>query len=259
MNYKKIYDDLIESRLKLNREKSKDNYFERHHIIPKCVGGTDDANNFIILTAREHFIAHYLLTKIYKDCNKMKYAFNMMNSSSKNQNRYFNSRLFENNKNLVVKIISERMSSIRGENHPNFGKKQRESTREKIRFWHRNMADDEKIERKKIISEKTKEAMDSFSELEKSNMIFNQIHKQFGFHFIMVADKNGNEFLFKKRKGDFKDFIKNNNYSNDFYTYPYGEKYIPKDYYHKNTSKAYIEKDKNSEGLIQYKMERVVI
>lgn len=36
-------------------------YKERHHIVPKCIGGTNDKDNLIDLYAREHFIAHKLL------------------------------------------------------------------------------------------------------------------------------------------------------------------------------------------------------
>jgi hypothetical protein len=39
-------------------------YGENHHIIPKSLGGSDDKNNLVKLTAREHFICHLLLTKM---------------------------------------------------------------------------------------------------------------------------------------------------------------------------------------------------
>jgi hypothetical protein len=38
---------------------------ERHHIIPRCVGGNDRVNNVVRLSYREHFLVHWLLTKIY--------------------------------------------------------------------------------------------------------------------------------------------------------------------------------------------------
>lgn len=84
MNYLKIYNNLIDSR----RINEADGYSENHHIIPKCLGGSDDKDNLIKLTAREHFIAHLLLTKIYPNNNKISYAFNMMLSTSDNQERY---------------------------------------------------------------------------------------------------------------------------------------------------------------------------
>jgi hypothetical protein len=45
-------------------------YTERHHIQPKCLGGTDDHKNLVRLTAREHFVVHHLLTKIHSGCSK---------------------------------------------------------------------------------------------------------------------------------------------------------------------------------------------
>jgi 5-methylcytosine-specific restriction endonuclease McrA len=62
VNYQKIYARLIDSALS---KKCPDAYYERHHIIPKSMGGTDDVANIARLTAREHFIAHVLLAKIY--------------------------------------------------------------------------------------------------------------------------------------------------------------------------------------------------
>lgn len=81
MNYKKIYKDLIKKAKKENRNKSFGVYYEEHHIIPECLfknrsrkgikgfigGNPEDANNKILLTAREHFLCHVLLYKVYKD------------------------------------------------------------------------------------------------------------------------------------------------------------------------------------------------
>ena len=74
-----------------------DIYIERHHIIPKSLGGNNNQTNLIRLTAREHFICHLLLTKmtVGPDQIKMKFAFVSMSRSSKNQKRYINNRLFE--------------------------------------------------------------------------------------------------------------------------------------------------------------------
>ena len=70
MNYLRIYDALI-SRAK-DRELS--GYSERHHIIPRCMGGTDDAANIVRLTAEEHFVAHELLVKAYPHVRGLVYA-----------------------------------------------------------------------------------------------------------------------------------------------------------------------------------------
>ena len=68
----------------------KETYTERHHIIPKSLGGSNLKNNLVKLTAREHFICHLLLTKMTEGENKMKMAKAafMFVTSSGNQDRY---------------------------------------------------------------------------------------------------------------------------------------------------------------------------
>lgn len=62
MNYQKHYDRLIETR---KERESIDGYTEMHHIVPRSLGGSDDAENMIALTAKEHYIAHMLLARIH--------------------------------------------------------------------------------------------------------------------------------------------------------------------------------------------------
>lgn len=61
MNYAKIYEQLI-SNAKINPFSG---YTEKHHIAPKCMGGGDTFDNIVSLSARQHFIAHWLLYKIH--------------------------------------------------------------------------------------------------------------------------------------------------------------------------------------------------
>ena len=70
MNYKKIYDQIIERA----KNRTLTGYKERHHIIPKCMGGTNDRDNLVNLTAKEHFICHKLLVEIHPTNNKLKFA-----------------------------------------------------------------------------------------------------------------------------------------------------------------------------------------
>lgn len=120
MNYKRIYNEIVSYR-KLNPP---DGYYENHHIIPRSLGGTDDVENLVRLTAREHFICHYLLIKIHKDTKAfypMVNAFVMMCvCSNDSQHRVLNSRLFES-----YRIeFSKRMSSMQtGEKNSQFGTK----------------------------------------------------------------------------------------------------------------------------------------
>lgn len=63
MNYKLHYDKLV------NRGKNRilpaDVHTESHHIIPKCMNGSNDIFNLVDLTPEEHFLAHQLLVKIF--------------------------------------------------------------------------------------------------------------------------------------------------------------------------------------------------
>lgn len=71
MDYNKIYTDIINN----SKNRIIDNqYIETHHIIPKCMGGSDNIENLVQLTLREHFICHKLLVKIYPNMQSLKYA-----------------------------------------------------------------------------------------------------------------------------------------------------------------------------------------
>jgi hypothetical protein len=86
MNYKKIY-DLIIIRAK---DRILNSYKEKHHIIPKCLGGTDEKSNIVELTPKEHFICHLLLCEIYPKENSLKSArWAMTTLKSKNHNRKY--------------------------------------------------------------------------------------------------------------------------------------------------------------------------
>ncbi len=72
MNYQKIYNDLCER--SLSRKWQKFTY-EKHHIIPKSMGGTDAKSNMAILTPREHALAHLLLVRFLTGTDKAKMIF----------------------------------------------------------------------------------------------------------------------------------------------------------------------------------------
>ena len=48
-----------------SRDRVLEGYVEKHHIVPRCLGGTNDTTNIAVLTPEEHFLAHQLLVKIY--------------------------------------------------------------------------------------------------------------------------------------------------------------------------------------------------
>lgn len=77
--YTKWYYQIIENR-KANPH-NKEIYTERHHIIPSSLGGDDSKDNLVRLSAREHFLVHWLLIKMSNDKNhimKMSHALRRM-------------------------------------------------------------------------------------------------------------------------------------------------------------------------------------
>jgi hypothetical protein len=74
MNHKQIYQNIINKSKSQHRSK-KDSYYEKHHIIPKSVGGDNSKENTVLLTAKEHFICHRLLCFIYPNSKSLKFAF----------------------------------------------------------------------------------------------------------------------------------------------------------------------------------------
>lgn len=72
MDYKKHYDLLIEKHG--SKVKPKEIYTERHHIVPRCLGGTDNSENLVFLTARAHYVAHQLLVKLNPGHRKLAFA-----------------------------------------------------------------------------------------------------------------------------------------------------------------------------------------
>uniref|UniRef100_A0A173GAZ5 Putative homing endonuclease n=1 Tax=Escherichia phage UFV-AREG1 TaxID=1837867 RepID=A0A173GAZ5_9CAUD len=79
MDYEKIYNSLIDRA----RNRALTGYKERHHIIPKCLGGSNDASNLVDLTPEEHYVAHQLLVKIHPNSLKLSYAAIKMSVYSK--------------------------------------------------------------------------------------------------------------------------------------------------------------------------------
>ena len=126
MNYIKIYWSIIHNRL----HNKVDGYVEHHHIIPRSEGGNDDKSNIVALTAREHYICHLLLAKIYNDY-KMLSAVVFMQCKTKRQKRdfKFNSHLYEQ----IRKDFSIKNSEAhKGKPSWNKGRKWSDATKAKI-------------------------------------------------------------------------------------------------------------------------------
>lgn len=83
MDYQKIYNTIV----RRGQDRVLEGYSEKHHIVPRCIGGTDDAFNLVSLTPEEHYLCHLLLVKIYPNNIKLVKAAMFMVSSNKTQQR----------------------------------------------------------------------------------------------------------------------------------------------------------------------------
>lgn len=107
--YCKIYYDLINSRQIINSDNT--SYYEKHHIIPESLGGKNDKDNIVKLTPREHFLVHWLLTKmcinpLHK--RKMNFALHKMMGISSHLKRHTWSKFYYD---VARKSMSEGMKN----------------------------------------------------------------------------------------------------------------------------------------------------
>ena len=124
MKYLRIYNKIIE-RAK-NREIN--GYVEKHHIVPKCIGGNNKKDNIVSLTPKEHYICHRLLCEIYPDETKLKYAFwrmcNVVNNKYQDRNYTVSANVYSRIKTEISKLMSKKVK--------NYSKETRELIGEKI-------------------------------------------------------------------------------------------------------------------------------
>lgn len=115
MNYRKVYEDLVRSR---SLSRSVSGYYERHHIKPRCLGGADEKDNMVTLTAREHYIAHKLLCKMYPDNIKLRQSVMFLMGKHKDTGMVnITSRDYERSR---LDFISKKKSESRGESTVEF-------------------------------------------------------------------------------------------------------------------------------------------
>lgn len=110
MIYKEFINNILQTR---ERFMDTDEYHERHHIVPRCKGGTDEKDNLIDLFAKEHFIAHKLLAEENPDDDQLVYAYGIMAfTKDKNQQRYeLSPEEYESARKMCVQNFA-------GENNP---------------------------------------------------------------------------------------------------------------------------------------------
>ncbi|AFN37312.1 homing endonuclease [Vibrio phage phi-pp2] len=123
MNYKRIHDEIINRAVERAWTKSTAPvYVELHHILPKSMCrytksierdeyvfdmDSEEKSNLVVLTAREHFLVHWLLFKIYNN-NKMAHAWHRL----ANDNRH-NSHSYRYAREAHAKAISQTLTGIK--------------------------------------------------------------------------------------------------------------------------------------------------
>jgi hypothetical protein len=130
MNYKEIYNKLMIKVKKEDRKKSSDVYYEAHHIKPKSFGGEGNCRNsshpnIVLLTPKEHYIAHLLLVNIYPDSPAMYKALWNMCNVKKNVRHKPSAKTY-------CRIRTEYIKNTKGVNNHFFGKMHTDETKLKI-------------------------------------------------------------------------------------------------------------------------------
>ena len=110
MNYTKIYNQLIERA----QTRELNDYTEKHHIVPRCLGGSDEAANLVALTPEEHYVAHQLLVKMHPGNRALLHAAVMMQRGRQNNKLYGW---------LRRKFSAQRSKDTTGSKNPSFGTK----------------------------------------------------------------------------------------------------------------------------------------
>jgi hypothetical protein len=135
--YNKWYHLIINNAKLLNRSKE-EGYFENHHIVPKCMGGSNESENLVLLTPREHFICHLLLVKFVNEKFKYKMAIsvNIMVCDKYNTQRKFTSREYNSARKQIIeslKLPKSKESILKGiETRRKNGKKVSDETKRKM-------------------------------------------------------------------------------------------------------------------------------
>lgn len=143
------YEEFIQSILNTRgRFACGEEYHERHHILPKCMGGSNDEDNLIDLYAREHYEAHRLLAQENRKDLGLIQAFWLMSHAGEKSNKY---KITDKEYEEARLLFSQ---SIRGESHPLYGTHRTEEVKERLRKAHTGTR--ASLETRKIMSEKHK-------------------------------------------------------------------------------------------------------
>ena len=131
MDYQRQYELLI---AKHGTHDKPTGYSERHHIVPKSMGGSDHTSNLTYLSAKAHFVAHHLLWR-WHGAGPMAYAHWAMVSMGKHK---VTSRSFELARKAMADEAAKRVGSLHplfgvtGEDHPSYGTTRNSATKAKM-------------------------------------------------------------------------------------------------------------------------------
>lgn len=212
MTYEEFINNILETR---GRNGCGEEYHETHHIIPKCMGGSNDKENLIDLFAREHFEAHRLLALENPENRSLVYAWNMM-CNSKNGNYQITADEYEEARIVFSQMMKDQIvsdetrkklsESLTGHvvsdetkekisakakdrmkdknNNPFYGKHHTEETKEKIRKARENMPNEikqkySKAQKKRFENTEVKEF---YSNIAKERFLNSENHPMYGRH-----------------------------------------------------------------------------
>jgi Salmonella phage homing endonuclease len=83
VNYATHYERLVDRA----RTRPVVGYVERHHVVPKCLGGSNAPENIVRLTPEEHYVAHQLLVKMHPGNHRLVWAAAAMTNQTQVQRR----------------------------------------------------------------------------------------------------------------------------------------------------------------------------
>lgn len=173
VNYKIVYQNIIDKAKQEGRSKGDGIYYEAHHIIPECLGGDGRVtqwkthSNIVLLTGKEHFICHRLLCRIYPNNVKLAHAlWGMCNQRRSYQDRYVASaRAYEEAKSIHSKALAQSMKG----HTLNSGRKQSEEHIKKRMKYVKNIVRSEEY-RNKISKANSKCVVDT-----RTNIIYESL------------------------------------------------------------------------------------
>lgn len=176
--YTQWYYNIIRNAKKQPRIKGGEILFEKHHIIPKALGGNNDQDNLVLLTPREHFLAHWLLTKIVHLPKHRKSMYHALHRLTFGNNihsswQYEKARISQRNALKNIPRSQETKDKIsnsqKGENNSFYGRKHSNNSKE-------------------LISKRTKESITP--ERRHKNSQNNKGEKNFFFGRSIISERN---------------------------------------------------------------------